>query len=204
MFRREPIKGTLSSKKQAWKHRLREDCVRRVKEQRETILLQIRQPNLPQEEQAAAVRSALNGIISANSAAGRSSSTTGDASTSDELSQEEYVNLMSVLEAELLMEEDMLARESQQAALAAFEAACGLESYADNLLAQQHSEEQQLLASTGEEAVLCPVCEQAYLIQTAHGRAGGIVACRNQACQLRLDCAAEGLTLDNVGGALRV
>jgi len=148
------------------------------------------------------VRSALNGIISANSAAGRSSSTTGDASTSDELSQEEYVNLMSVLEAELLMEEDMLARESQQAALAAFEAACGLESYADNLLAQQHSEEQQLLASTGEEAVLCPVCEQAYLIQTAHGRAGGIVACRNQACQLRLDCAAEGLTLDNVRRSL--
>jgi hypothetical protein len=38
-----------------------------------------------------------------------------------ELSQDEYVNLMSVLEAELLMEEDMLARESQQAALAAFE-----------------------------------------------------------------------------------
>jgi hypothetical protein len=113
---------------------------------------------LDQEEQAVAVRSALNGIIAANSAAGRSSSTTGDASTSEvhvqivllfcvnplaydvhlqvdtlrihsaqfrifaqELSQEEYVNLMSVLEAELLMEEDMLARESQQAALAAFE-----------------------------------------------------------------------------------
>lgn len=38
-----------------------------------------------------------------------------------ELSHEEYANLMSVLEAELLMEEDMLAREHQAAAIAAFE-----------------------------------------------------------------------------------
>eukprot|EP00873_Tetraselmis_striata_P036210 jgi/Tetstr1/456474/TSEL_043198.t1 len=202
--RRESIKALARAKDR--KHRLREDCVRRVKEQREAILQHLRQQHGQEAGRAEAVRSALNGIISSSGGEAVGSSrlhSSGEPQAlPEELSHEEYANLMSVLEAELLMEEDMLAREHQAAAIAAFEEACGMEAFADAMQAGQHLQEQQLMASSGTRPLLCPICETAHLVQTAHGHACGIVACRNHECALRLDCAAEGLTLEHVRASL--
>mmetsp|Transcript_24123 Transcript_24123/g.57461 ORF Transcript_24123/g.57461 Transcript_24123/m.57461 type:complete len:264 (-) Transcript_24123:95-886(-) len=213
---------------QNWKRRLREDCLRRVRDNRASLISKIRERKCqspgdtaePMAELLQAVLSegrkhaaavaapsrptvAAGGETPPNDVGSPRTPTAHHAQLLDvmDLTPAEYADLMSAMEAELLQEEERLAKESQEAALADYEAACTAEAESDTLHAAQYVRDMEA-GGEGGGGVLCPVCESAPVAQLSPGRAGAALACRNPACGMRLDCAAEGLGLGDLRAAL--
>eukprot|EP00192_Tetraselmis_astigmatica_P021441 CAMPEP_0117697110 /NCGR_PEP_ID=MMETSP0804-20121206/29044_1 /TAXON_ID=1074897 /ORGANISM="Tetraselmis astigmatica, Strain CCMP880" /LENGTH=272 /DNA_ID=CAMNT_0005511319 /DNA_START=137 /DNA_END=958 /DNA_ORIENTATION=- len=216
-----------NAKHQRWKQRLRDDCIRRVRAQRDELILRIREGRRSQcGPSGGDVKDALGSVITEAAISLRSDAALGSETVSssggsldparpprgselsrheevvnrlefsEHLGMEEYADLMSAMEAELLMEEERLAKQTQEAALADYEEACMMEAEVVAMDVLHYAEDAGMHLPREQGAVLCPVCERVTLIQLAPGSTGAVIGCRNPSCNMRIDCSAEGLGLD--------
>eukprot|EP01112_Ceratiomyxa_fruticulosa_P015435 TRINITY_DN4539_c0_g2_i1.p1 TRINITY_DN4539_c0_g2~~TRINITY_DN4539_c0_g2_i1.p1 ORF type:complete len:288 (+),score=62.37 TRINITY_DN4539_c0_g2_i1:108-866(+) len=187
------------------KEKLREQCMNRIKEERDDLLKQARKGNSFHDKIKKMVDSEYQSIIQGSSSSPPSSQSNTNPTNAapvfptsdffeDNLTTDEYVDVMRMLEQEIL---DELAKEEEAKIRQYYEETrlyedkllqTTINSHFPNTIHNNHTSFPILESTKGEVVVPCPVCKNHRLL-----KAGRSIIC---ACGIRIDLHDENIGLE--------